>query len=155
MTQPERVDPDTIADLSGNAAEGELVFHASGCASCHAAPDAEGDAKLVLSGGQRFPSPFGTFLAPNISSDPDVGIGGWSDEEIVSAVMYGTSPNGRHYYPAFPYVSYRRAEPQDVVDLAAFLRTLPADPTPSDAHELGFPYNIRRGIGFWKLLYVS
>jgi mono/diheme cytochrome c family protein len=42
-----------------------------------------------------------------------------------------------------------------MLDLVAYLRTLPADATPSGAHELGFPFNIRRAVGGWKLLFAS
>ena len=153
LTRPDRVNPAVLAGLSGDAARGEPVFWAGGCASCHAAPGAEGDARLVLAGGMAFPSPFGTFHAPNISSDPQAGIGGWSIDQLANAMLHGTSPRGRHYYPAFPFTSYTRAEPQDIADLHAFLQTLPASGTPSQPHEVGFPFNIRRGLGLWKLLF--
>lgn len=154
-TRPEIVSEAEIAGVEPDLARGEEVFWATGCASCHAADGAQGDEKLILSGGHRLESPFGTFVAPNISQDPEHGIGGWSTADIVTAVMKGTSPDGRHYYPAFPYAAYRKAELSDIVSLAAFLRTLPADPTPSAPHELGFPYNIRMGVGLWKALYLE
>lgn len=153
VTRPERLPADALAGLQGDAARGETVFYAAGCASCHAAHDAEGEAKLVLAGGQRFVSPFGTFVAPNISPDPEHGIGGWSAQDLANAMLRGVSPGGAHYYPAFPYASYRMAEPQDVVDLKAFLDTLPPSSAPSLPHELGFPFNIRRTLGGWKLLF--
>lgn len=149
------IDSSPLADRTGDPARGETVFIASGCASCHAAPDAEGDAKRVLAGGQRFASDFGTFLAPNISPDPDAGIGSWTLGEFASAVTAGVSPEGQHYYPAFPYTAYMHMTDQDVVDLWAFWQTLPADATPSQPHELGFPFNIRRSVGVWKMLYMT
>jgi mono/diheme cytochrome c family protein len=148
----------TEADIAGIAPDpgrGEAVFWAMGCASCHAADGAQGDAKLVLSGGHRLVTPFGTFVAPNISQDPEHGIGGWSRAEIVSAVRYGTAPDGRHYYPAFPYAAYGKATTEDLVSLAAYLETLPADPTPSAPHELGLPFSIRLGIGAWKFAFTG
>jgi mono/diheme cytochrome c family protein len=144
-----------IARIAPDLARGEAVFWAMGCASCHAADGAEGDAKLVLAGGHRLVTPFGTFVAPNISQDPEHGIGGWSPAEIVSAVRYGTAPGGGHYYPAFPYAAYGKATMEDLVSVAAFLETLPADPTPSAPHELRFPYSIRLGIGAWKLAFTG
>ena len=144
-----------VAGLTGDALHGQLVFWAAGCASCHMAEKAQGDAQLVLSGGQRFPSDFGTFLAPNISQDPTEGIGGWSLLDLANAVTRGVSPEGAHYYPALPYASYARMQLQDVADLYAFLKTLPADPTPSQPHEIGFPFSIRDSIGVWKLLYLT
>jgi mono/diheme cytochrome c family protein len=144
-----------IAPITPDPARGETVFWAAGCASCHAADGAQGDAKFVLSGGHRLMTPFGTFVAPNISQDEEHGIGGWSRAEVVSAVKYGTAPDGGHYYPAFPYAAYGKATLEDLVSLAAFLETLPADPTPSRPHELSFPYSIRAGVGAWKLLFAG
>jgi len=91
-----------IAAVEADATRGEQVFHASGCAACHAADDAEGEARLVLSGGQRLESGFGTFIAPNISPHPERGIGGWSQADFANAMLQGVSPEGAHYYPAFP-----------------------------------------------------
>jgi len=141
-----------FASLQGDPGAGEAVFHAAGCASCHAAPGASGEARLLLAGGQRFPSEFGTFVAPNISTDPEAGIGGWSVTEFASAVMAGVSPESTHYYPAFPYTAYALMSDQDLVDLWAFWKSLPASDTPSAEHELSFPFNIRRSVGAWKIL---
>ncbi len=143
-----------VAGLAGDAARGEAVFHAGGCASCHMAPGATGEAQRVLAGGQRFDSPFGTFVAPNISPDPTHGIGAWSLAQFASAVQRGVSPQGQHYYPAFPYAAYRHASLQDIADLWAFWQGLPPDATPSRPHEVGFPFNIRRTLGGWKLLFA-
>ena len=154
LTRPDAVSPDTFAGLRGNADAGERIFWAGGCASCHAAPDAEGDAKLVLAGGIRLESDFGTFVGPNISPHDRHGIGGWTLPEFGTAMMRGVSPQGRHYYPAFPYTAYARAEPQDIADLYAYLMTLPADATPSASHDLRFPFTLRRGLGLWKRLYL-
>lgn len=155
LTRPDPLPEAALAGLTGDAARGEAVFWAAGCASCHAAPEAEGAEMLVLAGGRAFPSPFGTFLAPNISQDPVAGIGGWSTAEIVTAVMRGVSPEGRHYYPAFPYASYARMEVADAVDLAAYLRNLPAVATPSQPHDLPLPLQWRRLLGGWKLLFLN
>ena len=153
VTRPVTADPDALTGLTGDAARGAAVFHAGGCAGCHAAPDAEDEARLVLAGGRRFESPYGTFVAPNISPDPEHGIGDWDTLDLVNAMQHGVSPGGAHYYPAFPYTSYARASVQDVVDLKAYLDTLPADATPNAPHEIGFPFNIRRSLGAWKRLF--
>ena len=65
------------------------------------------------------------------------------------------APNGAHYYPAFPYGSYEKMEMQDVADLIAYLRILPASRAENLAHDLGFPFNIRRANGAWKFLYTG
>ena len=99
-------------------------------------------------------SAFGTFYAPNISNGPE-GIGGWRLADFARALRQGVSPDGRHYYPAFPYTSYIRMTDGDVADLFSYMTALPADPTASRAHDVAFPFNIRRGIGLWKRLYLS
>ena len=154
VTMPGHVPEKDYAGLTGDPAKGEMVFWAAGCASCHAAPGAEGDARLVLSGGRSFATDFGTFHAPNISPSPE-GIGGWSLLDLANAMQRGVSPSGAHYYPAFPYTTYVRAAPQDVADLSAFLATLPASDTPSEAHDVSFPFSVRRILGGWKLLFFS
>ena len=153
ITTPGRVDSAALAGLSGDAARGEQVFWEGGCASCHAAPGAEGEARLVLAGGMAFPSDFGTFHAPNISPHPSHGIGNWTMEDLANAMKSGTSPAGAHYYPAFPYTSYARADLTDIADLHAFLQTLPASDAANRPHDVGFPFNIRRLLGGWKFLF--
>ncbi|TCL09312.1 mono/diheme cytochrome c family protein [Shimia isoporae] len=155
ITRANTLPSDALAGLTADETRGETVFHAAGCASCHTAPGAESADAPVLSGGQRFASDFGTFLAPNISSDTTHGIGDWTALELANAVMRGVSPAGQHYYPAFPYTSYVRMQPQDLVDLHAFLATLPASDVPSQPHEVAFPLNIRRSVGGWKWLYMD
>ena len=156
LTAPVGLDASEIAALgTGDAARGERIFWAGGCASCHARPKAEGDAKLELAGGMEFKTPFGTFVGPNISQDEKDGIGAWSREDFANAVMRGISPSGEHLYPAFPYTSYARMKPEDVADLYAFMKTLPAVSGKAPDHSLAFPFNIRRGIGLWKRLYLA
>lgn len=156
LSAPQYVEAETIAALgTGDATRGERIFWAGGCTSCHSAPKAEGEDRLKLVGGVELRTPFGTFVAPNISQDPDDGIGTWSAEDLANAMLRGVSPAGEHFYPAFPYTSYARMNPADIGDLYAFLKTTPAVAGRSPDHQLGFPFNIRRGLGLWKLLYLS
>ncbi len=159
LTRPASLSAATRAALHaqpGDAVHGEAVFWTAGCAGCHAAPGLDAQApvadRLVLRGGHAFATPFGTFHAPNISMDPVAGIGAWTLDQFATALMRGVSPDGRHYYPAFPYTTYARATPGDVADLWAFWQTLPADATPSRSHDVGFPFSLRRGLGLWKIL---
>ncbi len=142
-----------LAAAEPDATRGERIFLAAGCASCHAAPEADGGDRLILAGGMRFPSDFGTFLAPNISPSPE-GIGGWTTEDLALALTRGVSPEGQHYYPAFPYTSYIRMEPADIADLKAYMDTLPLSDAPSQPHEVGFPFDIRRTLGGWKWMFL-
>lgn len=144
--------PGTIA-YTPNPRNGEIIFNAGGCSSCHAVPNQPDRTKL--GGGLAIPSPFGTFYAPNISQDPTDGIGHWTEANFVNAVMKGISPEGTHYFPAFPYTSYSHATVQDVRDLFAYLKTLPAVAGKVRDHDLPFPFNIRRNVGIWKRLFMD
>ena len=156
LTMPNRLSAaETTALGAGNATRGERIFHAGGCTSCHARPKAEGAAQLELAGGLELKTGFGIFVTPNISPDPDDGIGAWSTDDFANAMLRGVSPSGQHFYPAFPYTSYARMQPADVADLFAYMKTLPAVAGRVPPHQLGFPFNIRRGLGLWKLLYLS
>jgi mono/diheme cytochrome c family protein len=134
-------------------ANGQELFNVGGCASCHAVPNQPD--RLRLGGGLAVGSPFGTFYAPNISPDTADGIGRWSEADFVKAVMKGISPGGAHYFPAFPYTSYAHASVDDVRDLFAYLKTLPAVSGKVRDHDLPFPFNIRRNVGIWKLLFMD
>ena len=146
---------DIVEMPAGDATSGKLVFWAGGCASCHAAPKATDADKLKLAGGLEFDTPFGVFIAPNISPDDEAGLGKWSLGDFANAMKRGIRPDGAHYYPAFPYPSYSKMTSKDVSDLWAFLKTLPAISQSAPPHQVGFPFNIRRTLGFWKLLFFS
>jgi mono/diheme cytochrome c family protein len=152
LTEPARVPAAVLAAHTPNLDNGRTMFFAGGCAACHASSKED---RLRLGGGMALHSPFGTFYAPNVSPDTADGIGRWSEADFVSAMQDGTSPDGRHYYPAFPYTSYQRMEPSDLRDLFAFLKTLPAVAGKVQDHDMVFPFSVRRGIGLWKLLYLD
>ena len=154
LTRAKGVDPDDYSGLTGNPEAGALVFAAAGCASCHLAPEDDADGPPVLAGGYRIKSPFGTFVAPNISPS-SAGIAGWSTVDMANALIAGVSPDGRHLYPSLPYATYVRMTPQDVADLKSYMDTLPPSDSASVPHDLGFPFTIRRGLGLWKLKNVS
>jgi len=149
-----KLNRDEWQDPVGDLTRGEQVFNIGGCASCHMEKGAKGEARLLLGGGQAFNTPFGTFYAPNISPS-EARIAGWNALNLANALLRGTSPEGTHYYPAFPYASYTRITPQDVADLKVFLDTLPPVARANTPHDLPFPFNIRRSNGFWKLLFLN
>ena len=153
LTIPASVPASALGSHVPSLENGKVIFYAGGCASCHATPGQ--DDKTRLGGGVAIKSPFGTFYAPNISADPNEGIGKWSEANFVTALTKGTSPDGRHYYPAFPYTSYQRIGTGDARDLFAYLKTLPAVQDKSKPHEVPFPFNIRRLLGGWKLLFLD
>lgn len=155
LTAPKPLQEADLPQHTPDLANGERMFNAGGCASCHAPVGAKGEERYRLAGGLALTTAFGTFNVPNISPDPTDGIGGWTVLQFANALSRGVSPEGRHYYPSFPYASYARMKLEDVIDLKAYLDTLPAIAGGVADHDLRFPYSFRRGVGVWKLLYLS
>jgi mono/diheme cytochrome c family protein len=153
MTIPATVPASALAPYTPNLANGRVMFDAGGCAACHATP--EQDDRTRLGGGVAVKLPVGTFYAPNISADSNDGIGRWSEADFVTALWKGTSPSGQHYFPVFPYGSYQKMRLEDVRDLFAYLKTLPAVAGRVRAHDVAFPFTIRRTIGGWKFLFLD
>lgn len=134
-------------------ANGRTLFFAGGCASCHATegqPD-----RLRLGGGHAMATPFGTFIVPNLSPHSRDGIGSWTVDQFIVAMREGVSPQGQHYFPAFPYTSYQRMNAKDLADLFGFIRTLAPVEGRAKPHDIAFPFNIRRSLGGWKLLFLD
>jgi mono/diheme cytochrome c family protein len=155
LSRPVSLDPENLPAHEPDLANGERIFNIGGCASCHG-EEIDGErSRDRLAGGLALDTSFGIFRVPNISPDPEHGIGGWSRIEFVNAMQRGLAPDGQHYYPSFPYTSYTRMAVTDVLDLKAYLDDLPPISTPSGAHDLGFPFGIRRFLGFWKRLYLD
>ncbi len=153
LTAPATVPASALGPHTPDLANGKEMFYAGGCASCHAVPKQPDQTKL--GGGVALNSQFGTFYVPNISSDPKDGIGAWSEAQFVAAMTKGTSPSGEHLYPALPYTSYQHMRIDDLRDLFAFLRTLPGVAGRVRDHDLPFPFNIRRTLGLWKLVFLD
>jgi mono/diheme cytochrome c family protein len=158
--------PHTLAasDLPGHKADvanGKYLFTAGGCESCHAAPasdkcdDKQVKDPEVLAGGRCLFTPFGTFHVPNISPDPERGIGKWTLVDFVNAMKFGVAPDGSHLYPAFPYPSYQHMKLEDLIDLKGYIDTLPPSQNVVPPHDVKFPFSFRRGLGLWKLLYIN
>ena len=154
LTAPRKLPASELAaGYHPDLANGEAMFTAGNCSGCHATPGQ--DDRTHLAGGLRLKSPFGTFVTPNISPDPQYGIGAWTEAEFANAMKRGAGRHGEHLYPAFPYSSYSLMKTSDVRDLFAYLKTLPAVAKPTAPHELKFPFSLRPAVGFWKLLYFK
>ena len=153
LTIPETIPVSALAPYTPDLANGRTMFLIGGCSSCHAIPQQKDSTRL--GGGLALNSPFGVFYVPNISSDAKDGIGGWDEAQFVTAMVKGTSPAGEHLYPALPYTSYQRMRLDDLRDLFAYLKTLPAISGRVRDHDLPFPFNIRRTLGVWKLLFLD
>lgn len=131
-----------------DAKRGAYLFNAGGCASCHTR---KGGA--ALAGGTELKTPYGVFVAPNITPDPKTGIGTWSETDFLRAMRIGVSPDGRHYYPAFPYTSYTNLTVRDLRDMWAYLRTVTPAVAAQKGNRLDFPWSFRPGIGLWKAIW--
>ena len=161
LTMPPATEPaSALPAHTPDLANGKYMFTAGGCAECHAVPvkkcdDLKTNDKVTLAGGRCLKTPYGTFHVPNISPDKETGIGNWTTVDFVNAMKHGVAPDGSYLYPAFPFASYQRMSYEDLIDLKAYLDSLPAVKNEVPPHELGFPFNIRRGLGLWHKLYVN
>ncbi len=131
---------------------GKYVFQMAGCASCHTA---KAKGAKPLAGGLQVKTEYGVFVVPNITPDKDTGIGRWTETDFIRAMTQGLSPDGRHYYPAFPYTSYTRMTLLDLRDMWAFLKTTKPVRNVVPLHQLKFPYDLRPGVGIWKVFFFS
>jgi mono/diheme cytochrome c family protein len=91
------------------------------CAACHTLPGSGRD----FAGGRPLETPFGVLISPNITPDPQTGIGAWTDEEFVNALKKGTGRGGRHLFPAMPYTYYSKVTRDDALAIRAYLNTVP------------------------------
>jgi mono/diheme cytochrome c family protein len=131
---------------------GEYVSKAAGCVGCHT--EEKKDA-VPYAGGRALKTPFGTFFGPNITPHREAGIGAWSEADFVRAMREGRRPDGANLFPAFPYPSFTLMSDGDLRDLWAYLRSLPANATPSKPHELGFFYRWRFLVSIWKWFFFT
>ncbi|MCH7542283.1 MAG: cytochrome c [Proteobacteria bacterium] len=131
---------------------GAYIFHAAGCKACHTDIKKKGP---PLAGGRAIGTPFGVFFGPNITPDPVTGIGEWSDGDFIRALRSGVSPDGDHYYPVFPYTSFTKMTDRDMLDLKAYIFSLPPVNKPNRPHEVNFPFGFRFLLGFWKMLHFT
>ena len=134
----------------GDAHRGGYIVRLAGCHACHTDSARNGP---PLAGGVELKTPFGTFHVPNITPDAETGIGRWSRGDFMRAMREGVAPDGRHYYPAFPYTSYTRMTERDLVDLKAYLDTVKPARARVPPHALRFPYRLRFALAPWKKLY--
>lgn len=141
-----------LPERSPDPANGRVLYHAGSCGACHRAADAAHPHADLPIGGAPFPTPLGTFYPGNLTPDLETGLGAWSETDFANAMLRGLSPDGRHYFPAFPYTSFRHMSLADVSDLRAFLMSLPAVRSPARPPSLPLLGMARRGVGLWKRL---
>ena len=153
LSRPVPLTEAALPDHQADSAHGKLLYTIGGCLSCHRPPaEAAGFDAELPSGGRPLATPVGTFYPPNLTPDEETGIGRWSDIDFVNAVSRGISPGGHHYFPALPYVSYNRMPIRDILDIRAYLSTLPTVKSPPRAPSIPVEHLLRRGVGLWKHL---
>jgi mono/diheme cytochrome c family protein len=152
VTIPRPLAASAIPAHTPDIANGERMYHASGCHSCHLAPTERTDASDLPIGGKAFKTPVGTLYPPNLTPDTETGLGNWTDADFVNAMQAGIGKSGVHLIPAFPYTSYVNMAVEDVLDIKAYLATLPPMKNAVPAHDVVALPLVRRGIGAWKYL---
>lgn len=131
---------------------GAYLYAAADCDGCHTDRKAGGP---QAAGGRALVTPYGTFYGPNITPDPVTGIGRYSAADFQRVMREGRDIDGHYLYPVFPFPSFTGMTDADIVDLYAYLRTLPPVSRPSHPHELKFPFGWRFPLVFWRALFFT
>ncbi len=152
MSQGPDVLARSLSGMTGDVNRGAYVARLSGCIACHTNFETGG---AVLAGGGEIKTEFGSFYAPNITPHPEDGIGRWTRADFSRALTAGVSPEGRHYFPSFPYTFYARLTDQDIVDLWAAIQSVPPVASGPPAHGLRFPFSFHQGVGAWKRMFFE
>jgi mono/diheme cytochrome c family protein len=105
-----------------------LVEIAAFCGVCHTTRDNQGRMipSMNLAGGRVIAERGFRAVVPNITPDPETGIGRWSDTQIMTAIREGRRPDGSIIGPPMPVELYRGLGDRDVAAMTAYLRSLPA-----------------------------
>jgi mono/diheme cytochrome c family protein len=117
-----------LAD-DGEIARGKYLVTIGGCNDCHTPGALLGkpDFSRALSGSEvGFAIPgLGVFAGPNLTPDKETGLGNWTDDQIISAVTAGVTPDGRRLAPIMPYAALSHLSSDDAHAIVAYLRSLP------------------------------
>ncbi|MDR3478295.1 MAG: c-type cytochrome [Gammaproteobacteria bacterium] len=119
---------------------GEYLTKAGDCITCHTNTPEKG---AVFAGALPMHTPFGTIYSPNITPDKETGIGNWTEEQFITAMTKGISPQGHYYYPAFPYYYFSKLTHDDLIAIKAYLDSIPAVHEESRKNEMMKPFNLR------------
>jgi mono/diheme cytochrome c family protein len=129
---------------------GEVLATLGDCAVCHTRQGGR-----PYAGGLALETPFGTIRTTNITPDKDTGIGTWSEAAFTRAMREGVGRDGQHLYPAFPFQHFAKVTTADIQALYAFVMTRPAVKSDNEPHQLRFPFDQRRLLAGWKLLFLD
>jgi mono/diheme cytochrome c family protein len=126
---------------------GAALAAVGNCVTCHTAAGGK-----AFAGGYPLRTPFGTVHGSNITPDPNTGIGRWSEADFARAMREGVSPEGHHYYPAFPYDYFTRLGDDDIAALYAFVMTREPVRNTLPANAMLVP---RFAVSIWKRMYFD
>jgi len=129
---------------------GRYIALAGDCMPCHTATP-----ENKFAGGLAINTPFGTIYSPNITPDPETGIGKWTFDDFKNAVHDGIRADGAYLYPAMPYPHFTKIEEADLKALWAYLRSLPPINKARKENGLSFPFSIRSLMFFWRVLFFD
>jgi mono/diheme cytochrome c family protein len=133
---------------AGTATRGAYIASMADCEACHTAKGG-----IPFAGGRAFVLPFGTIYTPNLTPDPETGIGKWTDRDFLNAVHRGIAPDGSRYYPAFPYPSYSLLTDEDALAVKAYFFSLKPVKQENKPNTFAFPYNQRWLMMIWASLF--
>lgn len=131
-------------------ARGKYLATAGNCISCHTR-----DGGAPFAGGVAFKTDFGTIYSTNITSDKTAGIGGWTQAQFTRAMREGIAANGEHLYPAFPYTAFTKVSDEDLGEIFAYIKSIPASDSKPPPNEMGFPFNQRSLMSVWNTLFFK
>ena len=103
----------------------------------------------------RFLSAAAGTYSPNITPDPDTGIGRWTDAQFLRALQEGVRPDGANYFPVFPYPSFTGITDGDALAIKAYLFSVPSVRQDHRPHDVAFPFSWRVLQSGWKLLFFT
>jgi hypothetical protein len=107
-----------------------IVEGVAGCFHCHSGHDFSTLEYLTPDNqrgeGWTLPMPeLGTVVAPNITPDPETGIGTWTDDEVARAIQEGVAKDGRALFPIMPWMNFRHMTDEDLASVIVYLRSIP------------------------------
>lgn len=95
------------------------------CGNCHTPQGPDGPLPgMELAGGLEMKLDGIHAYSSNLTPDVETGLGGWSDDEIVTAIREGRRPDGTMIGPIMPIALYRNMSDRDVRAIVAYLRAL-------------------------------
>lgn len=130
---------------------GEYLAKMGDCIACHT--NVEGGSP-AYAGGLSIATPFGTFYSPNITPDKETGIGTWTEQDFIHALKEGRDPQGRNYFPVFPYIYFSKMTDDDARALYAYFMSIP--PVKLKNKALAFPFGVpgaRFSLWGWNMLF--